>query len=185
MKTSRQKILLACIAMLMAMVGDHLMGYNTGGFSDDGITMNVVSDLRYAASSLLGFLCMPLFAIAALELLKVMETKYKLQDKKLYKLFKFGNWSGILYFAFVHIGLCMLPVVYNAGMEATADPNVSMDMLLRVGKSILILMLRRIWQAHFLLMKLIDLMKSPVCSITWVKIRLKKSFIPLCAVYSS
>lgn len=138
MKTSRQKILLACIAMLMAMVGDYLMGYNTGGFSDDGITMNVVSDLRYAASSLLGFLCMPLFAIAALELLKVMETKYKLQDKKLYKLFKFGNWSGILYFAFVHIGLCMLPVVYNAGMEATADPNASMDMFLRVGKSILI-----------------------------------------------
>ena len=68
--------------------------------------------------------------------LRVMEKKYKLGERKLYKLFKIGNWCGILYFAFIHIGICMLPVVFNAGMEATGDMAVSIGMVLRVLKSI-------------------------------------------------
>lgn len=141
--TSRQKILLGCFAMVMAIIGDFLLGFGTFSMTNDpnvpmGIAANVVPDWRYATSSLLGFLCVPFFAVAALELLKVMEKKYGLGDQKLYKLFRIANWSGILYFAFIHIGICMLPVVFNAGMEATGDAASSVGMMLRVLKSIAI-----------------------------------------------
>ena len=139
--TSRQKILLGCAAMLLAMIGDYLLGFGTFGMTSDpevyrGITARVVPDWRYAVSSLLGFACMPLFAIAATELLRVMEKKYGLGTSNLYRIFKIANWSGILYFAFIHIGICMLPVVFNAGMAVTGDTAASVDMMLRVLKSI-------------------------------------------------
>ena len=139
--TSRQKILLGSLAMLLAIIGDFLLGFGTFSMTNDsgaamGIAANVVPDWRYALSSLLGFLCVPLFAVAALELFRVMEGKYGLGASRLYRLFKIANWSGILYFAFIHIGICMLPVVYNAGMEATSDSAASVAMMLRVLKSI-------------------------------------------------
>ena len=141
--TSRQKILLGCFSMILAMIGDYLLGFGPFSTTSDpsvymGITANVVPDWRYAVSSFLGFLCVPFFAVAVLELLKVMEKKYSLQDEKLYRLFKIANWSGILYFAFIHIGICMLPVIFNAGMDATGDANLSIDMVIRVLKSILV-----------------------------------------------
>ena len=139
--TSRQKILLGCFAMALAIIGDLLLGYGTFSMTSDpsvpmGIAASVVPDWRYAASSVLGFLCVPFFAVAALELMKVMEEKYGLREQRLYKLFKIGNWSGILFFAFIHIGICMLPVVFNAGMEATGDTVASVGMMMRVLKSI-------------------------------------------------
>ena len=139
--TSRQKILLGVYAMLLAIVGDYLLGFGTFSFSDSpdaymGMTANVVPDWRYAVSSVLGFICAALFAVAATELMTVMEKKYGLEESKLYKLFKIANWSGILYFAFIHIGICMLPVVFNAGMEATGSLQASIDMVIRVLKSI-------------------------------------------------
>ena len=139
--TSRQKILLGCFAMALAMIGDFLLGFGTFSMTGDsnvpmGIAANVVPDWRYGVSSILGFLCVPFFAVAAIELLKVMEKKYGLQDQRLYRLFKIANWGGILYFAFIHIGICMLPVVFNAGMEATGDAAASVGMMLRVLKSI-------------------------------------------------
>lgn len=141
--TSRQKILLGCFSMILAMIGDYLLGFGTFSTTSDpnaymGIMAKVVPDWRYALSSVLGFLCVPLFAVAVLELLKVLEKKYGLQNEKLYKLFKIANWGGILYFAFIHIGICMLPVVFNAGMDATGDMTMSIDMVIRVLKSILI-----------------------------------------------
>ena len=93
-------------------------------------------DWRHAVSSVLGFLCAALFAMAAVALLRVMEGKYALGTSKLYKLFKIANCGGILYFAFIHIGICMLPVVFNAGMAATGDVPTSVDMTMRVLKSI-------------------------------------------------
>ncbi len=139
--TSRQKILFCVYAMILAMIGDYLLGFGTFGFSDSpdaymGITANVAPDWRYAVSSVLGFICAAFFAVAATELMKVMEKKYGLADSKLYKLFQIANWGGILYFAFIHIGICMLPVVFNAGMEATGSLQASTDMVLRVLKSI-------------------------------------------------
>ena len=139
--TSRQKILLGVYAMILAMIGDYLLGFGTFSFSDSpdaymGMTATVVPDWRYAVSSVLGFICAPLFAAAATELMKVMEKKYSLADSKLYQLFKVANWGGILYFAFIHIGICMLPVVFNAGMEATGSLQASIGMVLRVLKSI-------------------------------------------------
>jgi hypothetical protein len=139
--TSRQKILFCVYAMILAMIGDYLLGFGTFSFSDSpdaymGMTANVVPDWRYASSSVLGFICAALFAVAATELMTVMEKKYGLAESKLYKLFKIANWGGILYFAFIHIGICMLPVVFNAGMEATGSLQASMDMVLRVLKSI-------------------------------------------------
>ena len=139
--TSRQKILFGVYAMILAMIGDYLLGFGTFSFSDSpdaymGMTANVVPDWRYAVSSVLGFICAALFAVAATELIKVMEKKYGLAESRLYKLFKIANWGGILYFAFIHIGICMLPVVFNAGMEATGSLQASMDMVLRVLKSI-------------------------------------------------
>ena len=141
--TSRQKILFGCFAMILAMIGDYLLGFGTFGTTSDsiaymGITANVVPDWRYTLSSFLGFLCVPFFSMGVLELLKVLEKKYGLQNEKLYKLFKIANWSGILYFAFIHIGICMLPVVFNAGMDATGDMTMSIDMVIRVLKSILV-----------------------------------------------
>ena len=68
--TSRQKILFGVYAMILAMTGDYLLGFGTFSFSDSpdaymGITANVVPDWRYAVSSILGFLCAALFAVAA------------------------------------------------------------------------------------------------------------------------
>ncbi len=141
--TSRQKILLGCLAMLLAMIGDYLLGFGTFGMSTDpdaylGISWSVAPDWRYAVSSILGFACAALFAVAAVGLLRVMESKFALSEAKLYKLFKLANWGGILYFAFIHIGICMLPVVFNAGMEATGDIPTAADMTIRVLKSIVI-----------------------------------------------
>ena len=45
------------------------------------------------------------------------------------------------YFAFIHIGICMLPVVFNAGMAATGDAAASVGMMLRVLKSIAVPMI--------------------------------------------
>ncbi len=132
---------MGCAAMLLAMIGDYLLGFGTFSISSDPdaavkITARVVPDWRYAVSSILGFACVPLFAIAALEMLKVMENKYDLGDSKLYIVFKVANWGGILYFAFIHVGICMLPVVYNAGMAAVGDTAASVEMMLRVAKSV-------------------------------------------------
>ena len=140
---SKHRILFGCYAMILAIIGDYLLGYGTLGTSSDpdaymGISWNVAPDWRYALSSILGFLCAAMFAYAATELLKVMENGYNLQDSKLYKMFKIANWGGILYFAFIHIGICILPVVFNAGMEATGDIPTAATMTIRVLKSELI-----------------------------------------------
>lgn len=139
--TSRQRLLVAVYGMIVAMVGDYLLGFGTFSTSSSpdaymGITGNVVPDWRYGLSSILGFVCAAMFAVGACELMRVMERKYKLTDTFLYKLFKAANWGGILYFAFIHIGICMLPVVFNAGMEVTGDMKTSIDMVMRVLKSI-------------------------------------------------
>ena len=139
--TSRKKILLGCLAMVLAMIGDYLLGFGTIGTTSDpdaymGIAWSVAPDWRYALSSVLGFVCAALFAAAATELLRVMGRKYGLGDSRLYKIFKIANWCGMLYFAFIHIGICMLPVVFNAGMEATGDVPASAAMTIRVLKSI-------------------------------------------------
>jgi len=127
--------------MAMAMIGDYLLGYGTiemtsapGAYM--GLAWNVVPDWRYSVSSILGFGCAALFAIAAVTLMRVMEGKYALGESRLYRLFKIANWGGILYFAFIHIAICMLPVVFNAGMEATRNIPSSANMALRVAKSI-------------------------------------------------
>lgn len=144
--TSRQKILFAVYGMAIAIIGDYLLGFGTFGTSSSpdaymGITANVVPDWRYALSSILGFICAALFAVGACELLRVMEIKYELKETFLYKLFKIANWGGILYFAFIHIGICMLPVVFNAGMEVSGDMATSLDMTMRVLKSIAVPMI--------------------------------------------
>ena len=138
---SRQRILFGCYAMILEIIGDYLLGYGTIGTTSDpdaymGLSWNVAPDWRYAVSSILGFACAAMFAYAAVELLRVMESNYDVKASKLYRLFKIGNWSGILYFAFIHIGICMLPVVFNAGMESTADVTASAMMTVRVFKSI-------------------------------------------------
>ena len=132
---------MGCVSMAMAMIGDYLLGYGTiemtsapGAYM--GLAWNVVPDWRYSVSSILGFGCAALFAIAAVTLMRVMEGKYALGESRLYRLFKIANWGGILYFAFIHIAICMLPVVFNAGMEATGDIPSSANMALRVAKSI-------------------------------------------------
>ncbi len=111
----RNRILFGCYAMVLAIVGDYLLGYGTIGTSSNpdaymGISWNVAPDWRYAVSSVLGFACAAMFAFVAVELLRVMEDRYRLADSKLYKIFNVANWSGILYFAFIHIGICMLPI---------------------------------------------------------------------------
>ena len=139
--SSRQRLFAAVYGMILAMVGDYLLGFGTFSTSSSpdaymGMTANVVPDWRYALSSVLGFVCAAMFAVGACELMRVMEYKYRLTDTFLYKLFKVANWGGILYFAFIHIGICMLPVVFNAGMEVTGDMKTSVDMVMRVLKSI-------------------------------------------------
>ena len=106
--TTRQSILMGCASMAMAMIGDYLLGYGTiemtsapGAYM--GLAWNVVPDWRYSVSSILGFGCAALFAIAAVTLMRVMEGKYALGESRLYKLFKTANWGGILYFAFIHM----------------------------------------------------------------------------------
>ena len=140
---SKQRMLFGCYAMVLAIIGDYLLGYGTLGTSSAPdsymcISWNVAPDWRYAVSSVLGFICAAMFAYAATELLKIMETDYGLKDSKMYKLFKIANWGGIIYFAFIHIGICILPVVFNAGMEATGDIPAAATMTIRVLKSELI-----------------------------------------------
>lgn len=139
--SSKQQILLGAIGMGVAMIGDYLLGVNTIGTTSDpdaymGIAWNVVPDWRYAWSSVCGFIAAALFAMGAVELFRVMESRFSLGESRLYKLFRVANWTGILYFAFVHIGLCMLPVVFNAGMDITGDIPTAAAMAVRVAKSI-------------------------------------------------
>ena len=56
--------------MVLAIIGDFLLGYGTIGTTSDpdaymGISWNVAPDWRYAVSSILGFLCAAMFAYAA------------------------------------------------------------------------------------------------------------------------
>ena len=138
---SRNRILFGCYAMVLAIIGDYLLGFGTIGTTSDpnaymGIDWKVAPDWRYAASSILGFICAAMFAFAATELMHVMEEKYNALSSKFYHFFLIANWSGILYFAFIHIAICMLPVVFNAGMEAVGDTVTAADMTIRVFNSI-------------------------------------------------
>ena len=139
--THRQRILLGFGAMILAMIGDYLLGYGTIEMSSEpgaymGIAWSTAPDWRYAASSVLGFVSAAMFAAAAVDLLRVLEDKYGLAESKLFRLFRIANWGGILYFAFIHIAICMLPVVFNAGMEATGETAAAANMVFRVLKSI-------------------------------------------------
>ena len=60
--TSRKRILFGCYAMVLAIIGDYLLGLGTIGISASpdaymGVTANVAPDWRYAISSVLGFIC--------------------------------------------------------------------------------------------------------------------------------
>lgn len=137
--SSRRRILCGVWAMVLAIIGDYLLGFGTIGTGGGpeaymGMTWNVAPDWRFAVSSVLGFACAALFAMGAVELLRVMERDYGLGGSKLFKLFKIANWGGILYFAFIHIGICLLPVVFNAGMAATGDVPTAAAMAVRVLK---------------------------------------------------
>ena len=140
--TSRQRILLGCLAMALAILGDYLLGMGTISMSQDpedaylGLKWNVVSDARYALSSLLGFASAALFDVAATELMRVMENRCGLGGNRWYRLFCLANWGGILYFTFIHIGICMLMVVFNAAMAVTGDIPSSVGMAIRVLRSI-------------------------------------------------
>ena len=86
--TSRQKIMFGVYSMILAIIGDYLLGYgtfSTFGSPDAymGVEWSVDPDWRYAVSSILGFACAALFAVVAVELLRVMEKKYHLNDYKL------------------------------------------------------------------------------------------------------
>jgi len=134
-------MLMACWGMALAIIGDYLLGFGTftASTSPDaymGIEWSVAPDWRYAVSSILGFCCVPLFAVAVIELCRVLEAREGVKDSRVYKAFKAANWCGVFYFAFIHIAICMLPVIFNAGMEATGDTVASAQMVMRVLKSI-------------------------------------------------
>ena len=106
--SSKQKILMGCVSMILAIIGDYLLGFGTFNVSTApdayrGIQWNVIADWRLAVSSILGFVCAPVFYVAVVEVLKVMTEKYNLGESFLFKLFKYANWAGVFYFAFIHI----------------------------------------------------------------------------------
>ena len=133
--TKKQKISLAIPAFLFAMIGDYLMGINSIGTDRTGkIEWNVIADWRLAVSNVLGALCTILFAVAAIEAVKMLEVRYP--NSKYVKMFKISNYAGIIFFTFIHISICMLIVVFNAGFDATGSLELSKGMLFRVAKSI-------------------------------------------------
>lgn len=74
---SKQRIMFGCYAMILAIIGDYLLGYGTIGTSSNpdaymGVSWNVAPDWRYAVSSVLGFVCAAMFAYAATELLNLI-----------------------------------------------------------------------------------------------------------------
>lgn len=128
--TQKQKIRLAIPAFLLSMIGDYLMGINSIGTTSSGeMVWNVIPDWRLAVSSLLGAVCAALFAVAAIEAIKLLEQKYP--DSKSVRLFKISNWAGIISFMFLHIGICMLIMIYNAGFDA-AGSEAATEMVWRV-----------------------------------------------------
>ena len=81
--TARQRILFGVWAMLPTILGDYLLGINAFRFSNapeayKGMAFAPVPDWRLALSALLGVASVALFAVGALELLRVMEQKYGL-----------------------------------------------------------------------------------------------------------
>lgn len=138
--TSKSKLQLAFPALAMFIIGDYLLGVNSIGTTTDpdapyGLVWNVVPDWRYALSGILAFLAIPLFAVAAVELMRILENEYHMKKRRLYRTFRVGLWTAMFYFALIHIGMCMLPVVYNAGMAATGDEAASIQMAVRVAIS--------------------------------------------------
>ena len=132
--TRNQKICLAIPAFLFAMIGDYLMGINSIGTDRTGtIVWNVIADWRLATSSVLGAICTVLFAVAAIETAKMLEHRYP--NSKYVKMFKISNYAGIIFFTFIHISICMLIVVFNAGFDATGSVDLAKGMLFRVAKS--------------------------------------------------
>lgn len=141
--TARQRIFFGVWAMIPTILGDYLLGINAFRFSKapeayKGMVFAPVADWRLALSALLGVGSVALFAVGAVELLRVMERKYGLGGKKLFRIFQIANWSAIVYFAFLHVSFCILLLVRNAGMAATGNPNTATDMMLQVAKGIII-----------------------------------------------
>ncbi|MBO4896745.1 MAG: hypothetical protein J5590_00420 [Clostridia bacterium] len=133
--TRKQKIFLAIPAFSLAMIGDYLMGINSIGTDSTGkMVWNVVADWRLALSAVLGMLCAVLFAVSAIETCKMLEARHP--KSKYVKLFKISNYAGILFFTFIHIAICMLIVIFNAGFEATGNTELAKGMLFRVAKSV-------------------------------------------------
>ncbi|MBQ1410090.1 MAG: hypothetical protein IIY94_02260, partial [Oscillospiraceae bacterium] len=141
--TARQRIFFGVWAMIPTILGDYLLGINAFRFSKapeayKGMVFAPVADWRLALSALLGVGSVALFAVGAVELLRVMERKFGLGGKKLFRIFQIANWSAIVYFAFLHVSFCILLLVRNAGMAATGNPNTATDMMLQVAKGIII-----------------------------------------------
>lgn len=138
---SRNRILLGAVSAFLYMIGDYFLGLDTIYTGSDavnsfGIVANTAPDWRYALSSLLGFIAAGLLAVAVPELLRVLERKYGLGGSKLYTLFKIGNIFILVYGAFIHLAISMLPVVFNAGMELTGDGALALGMAVRVARSV-------------------------------------------------
>lgn len=174
--SSRNKILMGAVAMLIYMVGDYLLGLNTVGTDPNAgtpfdLVINYVPDWRYAGSCIAGFIGTIFYAIGAFELVKVLGENKELKNSKLCKIFKIANLTGILFFAFMHNCMSMMPVVYNAGFDATGDAQLAIEMFLRVGKSIIIPL------------ALVIIIADLLSSISWIglvvtgKIPVKKIFL--------
>lgn len=122
------------------MAGDYLIGYEPWDVEPLGLIADTgwltIADWRIAASNLLGAAAVPLYFVAANELLRLLDAqnpkgKEKGRDRFLW-LFRIGNYAGFLSFVFIHIACGLLILQFNAAYEVIGNADVAMGLDLRL-----------------------------------------------------
>lgn len=140
MMTSKQKINLAVPAFLLAMTGDYLIGIEPWDTEPLGMIADMgwltISDWRIAMSGIFGAMCVPLYFVAAKELLHLLDAYnpkgFDTGKDWFLRLFRIGNYAGIFAFIFIHIACGLLILQFNAVYEVIGNADMAMEIDMRI-----------------------------------------------------
>lgn len=127
----------------MAMAGDYLIGCEPWDVEPLGLIADTgwltIADWRIALSNLLGAIAVPLYFVAARELLRLLDARNPKgaspwTDRFLW-LFRIGNYAGFFSFLFIHIACGLLILQFNAVYSVLGDADAAMAIVLRIFRA--------------------------------------------------